>query len=114
MIAVAEQSNSLETVLTQIADSLERDTWRRLDLFVRLIEPLMLLILAGVVVVACLPAMLAYGQERRQAREPATKSTPTTARTTPERSNSGRARTCDSVAAGRMSSDTVGKSSGGR
>ena len=25
-----------------IADSLERDTWRRLDLFVRLLEPLML------------------------------------------------------------------------
>ncbi len=49
MIAVAEQANSLETVLPQVADSLERDTWRRLDLFVRLLEPLMLLLLAGVV-----------------------------------------------------------------
>jgi general secretion pathway protein F/type IV pilus assembly protein PilC len=51
MIAVGEQSNNLETVLPHIADSLERDTWRRLDLFVRLLEPLMLLILASVVLV---------------------------------------------------------------
>jgi type II secretory pathway component PulF len=58
MIAVAEQSNSLETVLAQIADSLERDTWRRLDLFVRLIEPLMLLILAGVVLVVVIALLL--------------------------------------------------------
>jgi general secretion pathway protein F/type IV pilus assembly protein PilC len=49
MIAVGEQSNNLETVLPHIADTLERDTWRRLDLFVRLLEPLMLLILAAVV-----------------------------------------------------------------
>jgi general secretion pathway protein F/type IV pilus assembly protein PilC len=49
MIAVGEQSNNLETVLPHIADTLERDTWRRLDLFVRLLEPLMLLVLAGIV-----------------------------------------------------------------
>jgi general secretion pathway protein F/type IV pilus assembly protein PilC len=49
MIAVGEQSNNLETVLPHIADTLERDTWRRLDLFVRLLEPIMLLILAAVV-----------------------------------------------------------------
>ena len=58
MIAVAEQANSLETVLTQIADSLERDTWRRLDLFVRLLEPLMLLILAGVVLVVVIALLI--------------------------------------------------------
>ena len=40
MIAVAEESNTLETVLTNIADSLERRTFRRLDLMVRLLEPL--------------------------------------------------------------------------
>jgi general secretion pathway protein F/type IV pilus assembly protein PilC len=51
MIAVAEQSNNLETVLPHIADTLERDTWRRLDLFVRLLEPLMLMILAGIVLI---------------------------------------------------------------
>lgn len=49
MIAVAEESNTLERVLTDIADSLERHTWRKLDIAVRLLEPLMLLILAGVV-----------------------------------------------------------------
>lgn len=49
MVAVAEESNTLDTVLTEIADSLERHTWRRLDLLVRLLEPVMLLILAGVV-----------------------------------------------------------------
>jgi general secretion pathway protein F/type IV pilus assembly protein PilC len=58
MIAVAEQSNNLETVLPHIADTLERDTWRRLDLFVRLLEPLMLLILAGVVLVVVIALLV--------------------------------------------------------
>ncbi len=49
MIAVAEQSNNLEIVLNQIADSLEKTTWRKLDIAVRLIEPIMLVLLAGVV-----------------------------------------------------------------
>ncbi len=51
MISVAEESNNLETVLLDIADSLERRTWRQLDLGVRLLEPLMLLLLAGAVLV---------------------------------------------------------------
>ena len=61
MIGVAEQSNTLETVLTNIADSLERQTWRRLDLLVRLIEPIMLIVMASAVlliVVAILMPML--------------------------------------------------------
>jgi general secretion pathway protein F/type IV pilus assembly protein PilC len=58
MIAVAEQSNSLETVLPHIADTLERDTWRRLDLFVRLLEPLMLLLLAGVVLLVVIALLV--------------------------------------------------------
>jgi general secretion pathway protein F/type IV pilus assembly protein PilC len=58
MIAVAEQSNNLESVLPHIADTLERDTWRRLDLFVRLLEPLMLLILAGVVLVVVIALLV--------------------------------------------------------
>jgi len=45
MISVAEESNTLETVLVTIADSLERRTWRQLDIVVRLLEPIMLLIL---------------------------------------------------------------------
>jgi general secretion pathway protein F/type IV pilus assembly protein PilC len=58
MIAVAEEANTLETVLPQIASSLESQTWRRLDLFVRLLEPLMLLILAGIVLVVVIALML--------------------------------------------------------
>jgi general secretion pathway protein F/type IV pilus assembly protein PilC len=58
MIAVAEQSNSLETVLPTIADSLEKETWRRLDLFVRLLEPLMLLALASCVLMIVIALLL--------------------------------------------------------
>jgi general secretion pathway protein F/type IV pilus assembly protein PilC len=49
MIAVGEESNNLENVLVQIADGLEKRTSRQLDLFVRLLEPLMLLIMAVLV-----------------------------------------------------------------
>jgi general secretion pathway protein F/type IV pilus assembly protein PilC len=58
MIAVAEEANTLETVLPEVANSLESQTWRRLDLFVRLLEPLMLLILAGVVLIVVIALML--------------------------------------------------------
>lgn len=46
MIAVAEEANNLETVLVDIADGMERRTYRYMDLFVRLLEPVMLLIMA--------------------------------------------------------------------
>lgn len=49
MIAVAEESNSLESVLIQIADSNEARTGRQIDLAVKLLEPLMLLVMAVVV-----------------------------------------------------------------
>ncbi len=49
MISVAEESNTLDSVLIGISERLERRTSRRLDLFVRLLEPVMLLILATVV-----------------------------------------------------------------
>jgi general secretion pathway protein F/type IV pilus assembly protein PilC len=49
MIAVAEESNTLDRVLVEIADGLERRTVRRLDLVVRLLEPMMLLMLAIIV-----------------------------------------------------------------
>jgi general secretion pathway protein F/type IV pilus assembly protein PilC len=48
MVAVGEESNNLETVLLNIADSLDRRTSRQLDLFVRLLEPVMLLVMAAV------------------------------------------------------------------
>jgi len=51
MIAVAEESNTLDTVLVGLADDLEKRTSRQLDLMVRLLEPLMLIGLAGVVLV---------------------------------------------------------------
>jgi general secretion pathway protein F/type IV pilus assembly protein PilC len=49
MIAVAEESNNLENVLVQIAESNEARTARMIDLGVRLLEPLMLLVMAAMV-----------------------------------------------------------------
>jgi len=49
MIAIAEEANSLEKVLIDISESLEKRTARNLDLMVKLLEPLMLLIMAVVV-----------------------------------------------------------------
>ena len=42
MIAVGEEANNLEQVLIDVADTLERQTNRTLDLFVRMLEPVML------------------------------------------------------------------------
>ncbi|QDV68817.1 Putative type II secretion system protein F [Rosistilla carotiformis] len=58
MIRVAEESNTLDNVLIQIADGLEKRTFRRLDLFVRLLEPVMLLVLAGVVLFVVMALLL--------------------------------------------------------
>ncbi len=58
MISVAEESNSLDRVLVEIADSLERRTSRRLDLAVRFLEPMMLLVMAGVVLVVVIALLL--------------------------------------------------------
>jgi general secretion pathway protein F/type IV pilus assembly protein PilC len=49
MIAVGEESNNLDKVLIDIANGLEKRTSRDLELFVRLLEPIMLLVMAGVV-----------------------------------------------------------------
>ncbi len=57
MISVAEESNSLDRVLTQIADNLEKTTYRRLEVVVRLLEPLLLLVLAMVVMFIVLALM---------------------------------------------------------
>jgi general secretion pathway protein F/type IV pilus assembly protein PilC len=51
MVAVGEESNSLEKVLLDIANSLEKRTTRQLELFVRLLEPLMLLVMAAITLV---------------------------------------------------------------
>src|SRR5207248_1834915 len=47
MIAVGEESNNLDKVLIDIAHGLEKRTSRQLELFVRLLEPAMLLVMAG-------------------------------------------------------------------
>lgn len=49
MIAVAEESNTLEKVLVEIADTQEKRTARQIDLGVRLLEPLLLLLMAVLV-----------------------------------------------------------------
>lgn len=58
MISVAEESNSLDTVLPEIADSLEKRTFRRLDLFVRMLEPVMLLVMAMLVMLVVLALLV--------------------------------------------------------
>ncbi len=49
MIAVAEESNQLDKVLVQIADTVDRRTSRQLDQAVRLVEPPILVVIAGVI-----------------------------------------------------------------
>lgn len=46
IIAVGEESNNLEKVLIDVANTLEKRTNRQLDIFVRLLEPMMLLVMA--------------------------------------------------------------------
>ena len=58
MISVGEESNSLDNVLPDIADSLEKQTFRRLDLFVRLLEPMMLLVMAVLVLCVVLALLV--------------------------------------------------------
>ena len=65
MISVAEESNTLDTVLVNIAEGMEKQTIRRLDLMVKLIEPLMLLVMAVIVlfvVVALLLPVMKMGK----------------------------------------------------
>ncbi|HLQ46969.1 MAG TPA: type II secretion system F family protein, partial [Planctomycetaceae bacterium] len=65
MIAVGEEANNLEHVLINIADTMERRTQRLMDLAVRLLEPLLLIVMAGlilfVVIGLLLPVMKSSG-----------------------------------------------------
>lgn len=58
MIAVAEESNTLDSVLVSLADDLEKRTTRQLDLMVRLLEPIMLIALAGVVLLVVIALLV--------------------------------------------------------
>jgi general secretion pathway protein F/type IV pilus assembly protein PilC len=58
MVAVGEESNNLEKVLLDISVALEKRTNRQLDLFVKLLEPVMLLVMALIVLVVVAALML--------------------------------------------------------
>lgn len=58
MIAVAEESNNLDKVLLQIADTVERRTNRQVDQAVRLIEPAVLCLVAGAIGLLALGLLL--------------------------------------------------------
>jgi len=65
MISVAEESNTLDDVLINISEGLEKQTMRKLDIMVKLIEPLMLVVMAGIVmfvVIALLMPIVKMGQ----------------------------------------------------
>jgi general secretion pathway protein F len=58
MVAVGEESNNLETVLLDISNALDKRTSRRLELFVRLLEPVMLLVMAAVILLVVVALVL--------------------------------------------------------
>lgn len=58
MIAIGEESNNLENVLVTIADSYEARTSRKIDLAVRMLEPLLLVGMAGVVAIIAVALLL--------------------------------------------------------
>lgn len=58
LIAVAEQANTLEHTLLATADSLERRANQQLDLFVRLLEPALLLVMAAAILFIVLALLL--------------------------------------------------------
>ena len=58
MIAVAEEANTLDTVLVGIAETLDRKIFRQLDVMVRMIEPMMLVVMGGVILFILLALLL--------------------------------------------------------
>jgi general secretion pathway protein F/type IV pilus assembly protein PilC len=58
MISVGEESNQLEKVLLDTADALDRRTSRQLELMIRLLEPIMLLVMAVVILIVVLGLLL--------------------------------------------------------
>ncbi len=58
MISVGEEANNLEQVLIDIAENMERHTNRQLELFVRMLEPVMLTLIAGIILFLVIALML--------------------------------------------------------
>lgn len=65
MISVGEESNTLEKVLVNVADSTERRTTRQLDLLVRLLEPIMLLLMAAMTLLVVLALLMPFFQANK-------------------------------------------------
>jgi general secretion pathway protein F/type IV pilus assembly protein PilC len=58
MISVAEESNNLDDVLVNIADGIDRKNARQLDVMVRLVEPIMLLVMGGLIMFVLVALLL--------------------------------------------------------
>lgn len=58
MISVAEESNNLDDVLVNIADTIDRKTARQLDMMVRLVEPAMLLVMGSIIMFVLVALLL--------------------------------------------------------
>ena len=58
MISVGEESNQLEKVLLDTANALDKRTSRQLDLMIRLLEPVMLLVMAVIILIVVLGLLL--------------------------------------------------------
>jgi general secretion pathway protein F len=58
MISVGEESNQLEKVLLDTANALDKRTTRQLDLMIRLLEPVMLLVMALVILLVVVGLLL--------------------------------------------------------
>lgn len=58
MIRVAEESNTLDEVLIKIADRIDNRIERRLEVLVRMIEPLMLILIGGMVMFVIVGVLL--------------------------------------------------------
>ena len=58
MISVAEESNNLDNVLVNVADTVDRKTVQSLDVMVRLIEPIMLLVMGSLILFVMMALLL--------------------------------------------------------
>lgn len=58
MIRIAEESNTLDDVLVKIADRMDQRIERRLEILVRMIEPLMLVLIGGMVMFVIVGVLL--------------------------------------------------------
>ncbi len=58
MIRVAEESNTLDEVLVKIADRIDGQIERRLEVLVRMIEPMMLILIGGMVMFVIVGVLL--------------------------------------------------------